>query len=890
MSTIREWLRRIWGTFHETSTDANMEEELRLHLEMVADEWRRRGLSPEAAARQARLQVGGIAQAMEEYRDQRGFPWLDNFVQDVRYAARTLRRAPAFAAFAVVTLTLAIGANTAIFSLADALLFRDLPVRDPGSLVQFSWRYPGDPPLNLFSLESYEQYRHGNTAFSNMVGLLPLVTESSVGSEPISADVVTGNFFQMLGVPSALGRMLNASDDAPGSAPTAVVSWQYWQSHFNSDSQALGAIVDVVDRRLPGPVRATIVGVADATFSGVITGQQPDVWLSLGAIPAAMRSVPGFALMARLKPGASIAQARAEMRVLDQPRIDGLAVRDPQWRQVTIDVRPARAGLATPLTDQFGGPLSLLMATVGILLLLACANLSGMLLARGAARQHEMAVRVSLGAGRSRIVRQVLTESLLLAVFGGTLGLAVAPVGAGLLLRTVTSGVRSLAATPHIHATLNVRALLFTASVTMGAAALFGLWPAVVAFRPTLIRVLRTGGPGTPPPSRRTFSGALVVAQITLSLLLVSVGGLYVTHLATLRDHSLGFDRHNVLLMSVTPAASDGTDRETRRSQYAEALMRLRAIPGVRSVAASGMTPVSGAAGSRFVRVDGGDEVPDRRRLSVNTITPDYFATYGTPIVSGRDFQDSDAIHPRRVIVNQAMAARYFAGRNPIGQRIWFDDDREPFEIVGLAGDAKYQDVRVPAPPTVYVYTTTFTGTGSVDLSLRTAISPTAIATDARRVMTDVFGARAVRGVTTLDAQVDASIVPERLMATLSAFFGLVGALLATLGLYGLLAYTVTRRTREIGIRMALGATRSQILRVVLTDALRLVALGVTIGIPLALWGNRFAATMVEHLSFNGVRTTAIAAAGMIVVAIVAAYVPARRAARVEPVDALRLE
>jgi ABC-type antimicrobial peptide transport system permease subunit len=236
------------------------------------------------------------------------------------------------------------------------------------------------------------------------------------------------------------------------------------------------------------------------------------------------------------------------------------------------------------------------------------------------------------------------------------------------------------------------------------------------------------------------------------------------------------------------------------------------------------------------------------------------------------------------------MAARYFAGRNPIGQRIWFDDDREPFEIVGLAGDAKYQDVRVPAPPTVYVYTTTFTGTGSVDLSLRTAISPTAIATDARRVMTDVFGARAVRGVTTLDAQVDASIVPERLMATLSAFFGLVGALLATLGLYGLLAYTVTRRTREIGIRMALGATRSQILRVVLTDALRLVALGVTIGIPLALWGNRFAATMVEHLSFNGVRTTAIAAAGMIVVAIVAAYVPARRAARVEPVDALRLE
>jgi hypothetical protein len=272
----------------------------------------------------------------------------------------------------------------------------------------------------------------------------------------------------------------------------------------------------------------------------------------------------------------------------------------------------------------------------------------------------------------------------------------------------------------------------------------------------------------------------------------------------------------------------------------------------------------------------------------VNTVTPEYFATYGTPIVAGRDFRDSDAAHPRLVIVNQAMASRYFAGRKPIGQRLWFDDDREPFEIVGLVGDAKYQDARVPAPPTVYVYTTAFTG--AVDLSLRTAINPTAVATDARRVLTDVFGTDAVRHVTTLEAQVNASLVPERLMATLSAFFGVIGALLAAVGLYGLLAYNVTCRTREIGIRMALGATRGQVLRVVLADALRVVAIGVMIGAPLALWGNRFAAAMVEHLSSDGLRTIAIAAAGVVVVASVAAYVPARRAARVEPVDALRLE
>jgi predicted permease len=888
MAAIREWLRRLAGTLHKASTDADMEEELRLHVDMVADELRRRGLSPAVAAREARLRAGSIVQAMEQRRDQRGLPWLEDFIQDIRYGVRAFRRAPVFAVLAIGTLALAIGANTAIFSLVDPLLFRDLPVRDPESLLQFTWQYPGDPPLNLFSLEDYERYRDRNTVFSDIVGLAPLVTESPAGGDPISAEVVTGNFFNALGVRPALGRVLTVSDDTPGSAATAIVSWRYWQRRFNGEPPAVGADVTVVDRRLPGPVRATIVGVVDAAFSGVTVGRQPDVWLSLGAIPAAMRSRPGFALMARLKPGASIARARAEMRVLDQPRIEGLAERDPQWREVAIDVQPARAGLSTPLTDQFGGPLSLLMATVGVLLLLACANLGGILLARGAARQHEMAVRVSLGAGRFRIIRQALTESLLLSAAGGVLGIAAAPVGAGLLLRIVTSGTRSLGTTPHLHVALDARVLLFTIGVTTSAAVLFGLAPSLAMAGSASLPTLRTGTSGTPPPSRRLFGSALVVAQVALSLSLVSVGGLYVAHLAGLRDRNLGFDRHGVLLVSMAPSPG-GRDLEARRAQYDEAMTRLRAIPGVRSVAASGMTPLSGAAGSRFVRVEGYQEPHvDRRRLFLNTVTPNYFATYDTPIVAGRDFRDSDTAHPRRVIVNQAMARQYFAGRDAVGQRLWFDEDREPFEIVGVAGNAKYQDARVAAPPTVYIYTPAFTGAS--DVSLRTVVAPTAVVADVRRVLTDVFGAGTVRSVTTLEAQVDASIVPERLMATLSAFFGLVGALLAALGLYGLLAYAVARRTREIGIRMALGATRSQILRVILKDALRIVALGVAIGAPLALWGNRLAATMVEHLSPHAVRTTTIAAAGMVVVAIVAAYVPACRAAHVEPVDALRLE
>ncbi len=887
MSILREWLWRLWGTLRKAPHDVDLEEELRMHVEILAAEFQRRGLSSEEAAREARLQAGGIAQAMEQRRDQRGLPWLEVLIRDVRFGFRTLRRAPGFTAVAIATLTLAIGANTAIFSLVDPLLFRDLPVRDPGQLVQFSWQYPGDPPLNMFGLEAYQRYRERNTVFADMMGVAPLVTEAPAGGRPIRAELVTGNFFQALGVPLALGRTLDRADDAPSAAPAAVVSWHFWQNHFSGDARVLGAIVDVIDRRLPGPVHAVVVGVAERGFSGVSVDHS-DAWISLGAVPTTMRGSALLALIARLKPGVSIAQARAQMRVLDQPRIDGLARRDPLWRQVAIDVTSARAGLSTPLHDQFGRPLRLLMAIVGILLLLACANLAGISLARGAARQQEIAVRVSLGAGRLRIVRQVLTESLLLAAAGGSMGVAVAPAGARLLLRIVTSGTRTPAAVPDLQIALDARVLLFTAGVTLGAALLFGLAPSLTAFGSVPIAELRAGRSGTLPRSRRLFGSALVVAQVALSLSLISVGQLYITHLAALRDRGLGFDRHGVLLASVD-ASAGGRSRDQRAALYGDALARLRALPGMRSVAASGMSPLSGAAGSRFVRVEGYREAPEnRRRVSLNSVSPKYLATYGTPILAGRDFRDSDAQQPRRVIVNQAMARRYFAGRDPIGQSLWFDQERDPFEIVGLAGDAKYQDARVAAPPTVYVYAPAFTG--SMELSLRTAAAPTALAADVRRVLVGIYGTGAVRGMTTLEEQVNASMVPERLIATLSGFFATVGALLAAIGLYGLVAYGVARRAREIGIRMALGATRVSVLRMILGDAFRLVAVGLVVGAPLALWGTGVAATMLENLAAGGGMPILLSAGGLIVVALIAAAIPARRATRIDPVEALRAD
>ena len=886
MSVIREWLRRLWGTFRKAPADAVMEEELRLHLEMVRDDLQRGGLAPEEALRQARLQAGRVAQVMEQRRDQRGLPWLEDLLKDTRFGARMLRRAPLVTAVALLTLTLAIGANSAIFSLVDPLLFRDLPVRDPASLVQFTFQYPRDPPLNMFSLANYELYRDHNSVFSDMFGLAPLTTASRTGEDPIGAEVVTGNLFQALGVRPALGRVLESSDDRQGAAPVAVVSWQYWKNRFNGDERVLGSTIDIEDNRVPAPMHVTVIGVAEPGFSGLVVGYRPDVWISLSAVPDAMRSKASLALGARLKPDASIEQARAEMRVLDRSRIDELAQRDPQWRSVAIDVKPARTGLDTPLQQQFGGPLLLLMTMVGGVLLLACVNIGTLLLARGAARQHEMAVRACLGAGRFRIVRQVLTESLLLAAMGGILGVVAARFCATMLMRIMISGTRSPGPAPSLDFPLDARVLTFTVAVTMLSALLFGLVPAIAAFVSAPATTLRQSG-AAQPRSRRVFGNALVVAQVAISLALLSVSQLSIAHLRHLRDRSLGFDRKDVLLVSVN------TSRAQSRAQllalYRDIVPRLQSIAGVRAVAASGTTPIAPGAASRFLQAEGFDEpARERRRVSLNGVSPNYFATFGTPLLAGRDFRDADFEEPRRIIVNQALARRYFAGRDPIGRHVWLENERDPYEIVGVAGDAKYQDIRLVPPPTVYFFAPM--SRGSTTLSLRTDVNPTAVAVDARRIVNEVLGPDSVRRVTTLADQVDAAVVPERLMAILAGFFGAAAALLAAIGLYALVAYTVARRTKEIGIRMALGATRGDVTRMMLRSGLMLVAAGFVVGVPIAFWGTRFAASAIGGLTGGGVPPVATAVVAMLVVAALAAVMPALRATRVDPVIALRSE
>ncbi len=815
---------------------------------------------------------------------------LEQLRGDLRYAWRMLRRDRALTALAVVTLTLGVGANTAIFSVINSVMLRPLPVRAPEQLVELLSQFPGEPARPVaFSPRVFDHLRSANHVFSDVMGTSLAhfrVVGDGLEAERVDGAYVTGNFFSALGVAPAAGRLIGAQD----AATVAVVSWAYWQSRFNLAPSIVGTRITVDDQP------ATIVGVLPREFFGVVVGLRPDIWMPAAASPPAARETMALGLLGRLKPGVSMAQARAEMRVLDRFRIEELTKRstNPAVRRLKIDVASASSGF-TVLSSLWGTPLLVLMTVVAILLLIACINVATMLLARSAARQREMAVRVSLGAGRVRLVRQVFIESLLLSSVASALGVWLAYVGASALVRTLTSGRLG----PGLPAQLIVdvhpdwRVLMFTASVAVVSAMLFGMAPAWSAFTSSPVSLLRHAAETK---SRRWFGQALIAAQVVLSVVLLSAAGLLVGHLSHLRTVDLGFQRESVLLVSLDVERS--AVRQQLLVRYQELLARLQTLPGVRVATLSGMTPLSGAGWSRLVNVEGFDEPPEERRyVAVNGIAPRYFETLGTPLVAGRDFRADDAgvgvvaARPRVAIINRAMAAYYFGDANPLGRHVTFDDDsqRLPYEIVGVVANAKYADEHEPAPRTIYVDAFQEAGPLSQCL-LRTTVAPGAVAGDVQRVVRDVLKSDARVGkVTTLSDQVDATIVPERLLAGVSGLFGLLGALLVSIGLYGLLSFTVTRRIHEIGVRMALGATRGHVMRMVLNSALALVCTGLVTGVPLAMAGTHVAGRWIR-LSIDSAWPIGLAAASMVAVALIAAYVPARRAARVEPTDALRHE
>jgi predicted permease len=816
-------------------------------------------------------------------------------IQDLRFAVRTLVKERWFSVVAVLSLALGIGANTAIFSLINTLMLRMLPVREPQQLVQFMSAYPGDPRMNGFPYVHYERMRDENTVFSDVIGMAPArlrVSRDGAEPDPVYGEYVTGNFFPALGVGAALGRVLGPQDDRVGSeAAVAVLSWSYWNNRFAADPSTVGRQIVVND------VPVTVVGVAARGFAGTESATRPELWLptameALIVRPSQRQSGRMFlAVMARLKAGVSIEQATAEMRVLDRPRVEDMAriFSIAGWLKARLDVEPAGTGTSV-LRERLGRPLLALMAMVSVLLLLACVNIASLLLARGAAREREMALRVAVGASRWRLWRQVLAESLLLSGSGALIGIVLAYIGATTLVRILLSG-RPMIGLPdrlYLDVQPDLRVLLFTAGVAVLTGVFFGMVPAWNAFASAQISSLREGGTVGERRSRRLVGRVLVVAQVAMSVVMVSAAGVLVTHLSNLRNLNLGFERHSVLLMTLDSTRS-GYERLQLSSLYRELLLRLEAIPGVRAATVSGMTPISGAGGSRFVNVDGVTERPeDRRRVSLNPVAPNYFKTYGTPFIAGRDFAFEDEGRPPVAIVNQAMARHYFGTGDPIGRRFTFDGQTRSYEIVGVVADAKYLNLYETPPRMVYLNVFQDGRGTSSDFALRTDVAPTAVVADVRRIVGLVVPNVSIRKVTTLSEQVDASIVVERLIALLSGAFGAVGALLAAIGVYGLLAYTVSRRTTEMGVRMALGATRGAITSMVLTNALSLVVAGLVIGAPMAMLSPRVLARMVQSLTVEPPIPLVVASAAMVVVGLLAAYLPARCAARVDPVEALR--
>jgi predicted permease len=891
LAALRESLRRLVETFRGQRADRDLEEELRIHLEMMAEEGERQGHSREEAMRLARLHAGGAAQAMEELRDQRGWPWLEDLVRDGQFAWRMMRRTPLFTGVAIASLALGIGANTAIFSLVHTILLRPLPVHEPERLVEILSQYPGEPRINSFQWRIYEHYRDQNHVFSGLMATTSArlqISGQGFDVVPVTGEFVTGNYFDLLGVRPAMGRLLGADDDRAGAEAVAVVSWPLWQGRFNGDPAIIGQRVSV------GGAVATVVGVTPREFFGVNVASRPSIWLPVANEPLIQPSnraagMLPVSMLGRLAPGVSIEQARAEVKILDRWRIDLLSKTAPLLRDLTVHVDSAAAGRAM-LRDQFARPLVILSATVGLMLLIACANIAGLLLARAAARQREMALRLSLGAARWRLLRQLLTESMMLAALGGAVGIVLAYAGVYTLTGIVKSGrsIVGLVEPISIEAQLDLRVLAFTAGLSVLCGLLFGLAPAWHAFRSTPAPSLRDSGSVGESRSRRAFARSLIVVQVAMSLVLLSAAGLFITHLAELRNVGTGFDRRSVLLLSLDPAKS-GYELPQLFQPYQDLLARLEALPGVRSATLSGVTPIHGAGSARFVNVPGFVEAPEARQYtSLNWVAPRYFETFGTPLMAGRDFSFDDRGRPPVAIVNQAVERYYFGGASAIGRHLSLDGNSRSFEIVGVVGDAKYLDLRVPAPRTIYLHAFQEARMFSHRFSIRTEGAPLDVATAAQLVVADTLTKAAITNVTTMEDQVDASIVPERLVATLSGAFGTLGAVLVGIGLYGLLAYSVARRTNEIGVRMALGATRANIVQMILRSAAWLVAAGLAAGIPLAWWSRTLVSSVLPQWHADGAMPIAIAAAGIMTVALLSSYLPALRASRVEPAQALR--
>jgi len=991
----------------------DLDEDIREHIERETQDNIDRGMSPEEARYAAMRKFGNVMRVKEETRAVWISVWLEELLQDVRYGLRMVRNSPGFAAVAILTLALGIGANTAIFSLIDAVMLRALPVAKPSELVLLKWSARSSPLIqgymtsgdclttgfgatNLsgcsFSQPMFREIEKANqfsgvAAFANSG---PLALTGNGPASMISGQLVSGDFFQTMGVKAAVGRVLEAADDSPNSAPAAVLNYGYWQSSFGGSRDAIGRTIDL------NGVPFTIVGVAEQRFTGVTLGNDFDVWLPLSTgsrITNAMMwsnrqenvSYWWLTILGRLKPGTNLAQVQAavsgifrnQMLYGPVPLLDaaggqmpgptaapagggsvhariviggppapgsgpagpgpvrvpmGAGAKSPDARgpapllmkrppdqalaeagneprtlakpddEPVITLVNAQTGL-TGSRDRFANPLYVLMFAVGIILLIACSNVAGLMLARAAARQREMALRLALGAGRARLVRQLLTESMMLAVTGGMLGIVFASWGAHVILSFVSNNQpRPLA----FAAGLDVRVLGFTLAISLLTGILFGLAPAFRSTRVDLTPALKEGSGGSVSVVHRagrlfSVGNVLVVTQVALAIVVLVGAGLLVRTLQNLRNIDVGFDSHNLVLFGINPTLAGYKDAQID-SFYRDLQGRLAETPGVKSASYSMVPLLSGALMVTMFHWPGTPQ-GQLSQTDALAIGPRFFSNMRIPFLAGRDFNSSDyeiaarkseshGAVPQPVIVDQTFVQEYLGKEKPIGRRFGEftgEEDAPPgpgYEIIGVVRDTKYNNLRREIKPMMY---TPLTGFGA-SFEVRTAGDPQALVPAIRATVAQIDPNLPLRDVTTESQQIDRLLFQERLVARLSGFFGLLALVLACIGLYGLLAYEVARRTREIGIRIALGAQAGDALRLVAKQGLLLVLVGAAFGIGAALGVTRYLNSMLYDVRANDPLTIVIVAVLLVLVGLAACFVPARRATAVDPIVALRCE
>jgi predicted permease len=874
-------------------------------------------------------------------------------LRDLRYAVRGLARSPLFTSVALLSIALGIGANTAIFTLVDEVLLRRLPVKNPDQLVLFNGarpHYGSNSGGNMLSFPMYEDFRDdfvgsldsqaasaaqaGRSAssrlprvsapvangapvpkiFSGMFARRPIAMNVGLDgqTERVPGELVSGTYFQVLGVGAAIGRVIVPEDDKRNDGPVAVLSYDYWRTRFGADPSIVGRTITVNSNKL------TIIGVSQAGFDGVDIGYVPNI-----RVPVLMKAqmTPNWDdvdnrrsrwvnVFGRLNPGVTREQAKAALQpyfhnilaqeVLDAAFSGTTSYTREQFLKGQVDLLDAAQG-RSPLRQQLSQPLWLLLGIVGGVLLIACANVASLLIARATARQKEIAVRLALGASRGRIVGQLLVESVVLAAIGGVLGLVIASWTTRFLL-----GFLPLSDTPHvISGSIDNRVLVFNFALSLATGLLFGLVPALRSTRPNLAPTLKDqvgavvgGGGGV-----RLRKG-LVVAQVMVSVLLLISAGLFIRSLRNLRLLDLGLKTDNLIAFNLSPTLSGYTPLRTKRFDK-QVLDRVSALPGVSGMAFAQMGLLEGNEWDSSMSIEGYEGKPGENiNPYCNAVSPNYFKTVGIPLVAGRDFDDRDvrfeAADPKAqlpsykvAIVNQSFAKQYFGERNPVGRHIGFGSNpgtKTPIEVIGVVKDSKYTGVRDEIPRQVFFAFMENDTVGGAVMYVRTTSQPDAAFGAVRQVVRQLDSNIPIYNLRTLEHQIDQSLLNDRLIATLSTAFGVLATILAVIGLYGVMAYMVARRTREIGVRMALGAVAGDVIWLVMREVLVLVGSGLALGL-VASWGlGRFVGSQLYGVTGSDPVTIAGACALLASVAALAGYIPARRATRVNPVLALRYE